>query len=75
MRTVHHSFSQQQQYSPEAPSKLTEEGFIDEQMKRSIALALVAVGFDGATPDALESFRGEVEQCAQITQSTFYSGS
>ena len=32
-------------------------------LTRSIGLALQAVGFKSATPDALESFRGDVEAC------------
>ncbi len=32
-------------------------------LTRSIGLALKAVGFDGAAPEAVESFRLEVETC------------
>ena len=32
-------------------------------LTRSIGLALEAVGFEAAAPDAIESFRGDVEEC------------
>jgi len=37
--------------------------FIQGQLLRSIATALAAVGFDSATPSALESLRAETEEC------------
>jgi len=37
--------------------------FIQGQLLRSIATALAAVGFDSATPSALESFRAQTEEC------------
>jgi hypothetical protein len=63
MRTVHHAVSHQQQLAAEAKSRSEDAAFYDAQLERSIALALVAVGFDRATPEALEAFRGEIEQC------------
>jgi hypothetical protein len=65
MRIVHHSVSHQQQLDAEAPSRSDDAAFYDAQLERSIALALVAVGYDRAKPEALEAFRGEVEQCTQ----------
>jgi hypothetical protein len=32
-------------------------------LERSIVLALEHIGFDGASKEALESFRGEVDSC------------
>ena len=34
---------------------------------RSISLALQAVGFEAATPEAIDSFRGNVEECMRET--------
>ncbi len=36
-------------------------------LTRSIAFALEAVGFQGADPVAIESFRAETEECTAIT--------
>lgn len=38
-------------------------------LTRSIGLALDAVGFAGASPIAIESFRAEVEECTQHSYS------
>lgn len=35
-------------------------------LTRSIALALEAVGFQGADPVAIESFRAETEECTEL---------
>ena len=39
-------------------------------LTRSIGLALEAVGFKAADPDAIESFRGDVEECMLSSQSS-----
>ena len=36
---------------------------VQSLLNRSIALALEAVGFEAATPEAIESFRNDVEKC------------
>lgn len=36
---------------------------IQAMLIRSIGLALEAVGFEAAAPEAVESFRGDVEEC------------
>lgn len=36
---------------------------VQSLLTRSIGLALEAVGFEAAAPDAIESFRGDVEEC------------
>jgi transcription initiation factor TFIID subunit 8 len=69
MGIVHHSVSHQQQLGADALSRSDDAAFYDAQLERAIALALVAVGYDRATPEALESFRGEVEQCTQSSWS------
>lgn len=38
---------------------------VQSLLTRSIGLALKAVGFEAAAPDAIESFRGDVEECKQ----------
>lgn len=37
-------------------------------LTRSIGLALEAVGFKAATPEALDSFRGDVEECTILKE-------
>jgi hypothetical protein len=69
MRIVHHSVLHQQQLAAGKPSREEDSAFYDAQLERSIALALVAVGFDCAAPEALEAFRGEVEQCMHLNTS------
>ena len=38
---------------------------VQSMLTRSIGLALEAVGFEAAAPDAMEAFRLEVEECMQ----------
>lgn len=40
-----------------------DEEAVQLMLTRSIGLALEAVGFDAATPDAIEAFRVDVEEC------------
>ena len=40
-----------------------DEEAIQVMLTRSIGLALEAVGFEAATPDAMEAFRVDVEEC------------
>lgn len=40
-----------------------DEEAVQFMLTRSIGLALEAVGFDAATPDAIEAFRVDVEEC------------
>ena len=44
---------------------LQDEESAQALLMRSIALALEAVGFEGADPVAIESFRAETEECAK----------
>ena len=39
------------------------EEAVQFMLTRSIGLALEAVGFEAATPDAMEAFRVDVEEC------------
>lgn len=41
------------------------EEVVDSMLNRSIGLALEAVGFEAAAPEAFESFRGAVEECTR----------
>jgi hypothetical protein len=41
----------------------TAEELARKGLRRSIALALQKVGFEGATPDAMESFVSMTEEC------------
>lgn len=43
-----------------------DEEAIQSMLTRSIGLALEAVGFEAAAPDALEAFRLDVEECMRI---------
>ena len=40
-----------------------DEEAVQSMLTRSIGLALEAVGFEAAAPDAMEAFRVEVEEC------------
>ena len=40
---------------------------IQSMLTRSIGLALEAIGFEAAAPDAIEAFRLEVEECMKRT--------
>ena len=42
-----------------------DDGAVQDMLTRSITLALEAVGFGAATPQAMESFRGDVEECTR----------
>lgn len=45
---------------------IQDEEAIQSMLTRSIGLALEAVGFEAAAPEAIESFRGDVEECTEI---------
>lgn len=49
--------------SPNASTAPTPDGLAKNGLRRSIALALETVGFDGATPEAIESFTIMTETC------------
>lgn len=40
-----------------------DEDAVQSMLTRSIGLALEAVGFEAAAPDAIEAFRVDVEEC------------
>ena len=40
--------------------------FFDQQLKRAIAIGCRGVGFESATPEALEQFRGMADSCASM---------
>lgn len=44
-------------------ARIQDEKRVQDMLTRSITLALEAVGFDGAEPEAVESFRLEIEEC------------
>jgi hypothetical protein len=48
--------------------------FFDRQLQRAIAIELKAVGFDGARPDAMEDFRGLVDQCTSAGSAAVGNG-
>lgn len=37
--------------------------FFDQQLRRAIAVECKSIGFDSATPEAMEEFRGLVDSC------------
>lgn len=39
---------------------------VQSMLTRSIGLALEAVGFEAAAPDAMEAFRVDVEECMKV---------
>lgn len=43
-----------------------DEESVQALLSRSVALALEAVGFDGADPLAIEAFRAEAEECTEL---------
>jgi len=45
------------------PQGQIESETVREMVKRSLALVLKHVGFDGADPVAMESFYAEVDEC------------
>lgn len=49
--------------SPHASAAPTTEELASKGLRRAIALALEKVGFDSATPDAMESFAAMAETC------------
>lgn len=49
--------------SSKATTAPTPDGLAKNGLRRSIALALETVGFDGATPEAIESFTVMTETC------------
>jgi hypothetical protein len=62
-RTVLHQLNVKQPGAEEASRGNWDPKDIDHMLRRSLALALSAVGFDSASPEALESFRMHVEEC------------
>lgn len=42
--------------------------FYDQQLRRAIAIQCKTLGFDSATPDALEEFRGLVDSCTALVR-------
>lgn len=44
---------------------IQDEEAVQSMLTRSIGLALEAVGFKAAAPEAIESFRGDVEACTR----------
>ena len=63
MRTRHHGTGRRQLYAEEAVTMTSDEEIFQVQLLRALSLELSAVGFQGATPEALEALRAEVEQC------------
>jgi hypothetical protein len=58
---LHHHSVHYKQYVP-SEGQIESEA-VQTMMKRSLALALKHVGFDGADPVAMESFCAEVDEC------------
>lgn len=45
------------------PDVILSDGDARTLLMRSIAMALTAAGFEAAEPDAMETFRADVEEC------------
>ena len=59
----HHKFIWDIQREQRLDPSWQDEESLQSLLTRSIRLALEAVGFQAADPDAIESFRGDVEEC------------
>ena len=62
----HHKLTWETQRKQRLNSSWQDEESIQFLLTRSIGLALEAVGFEASDPDAIESFRGDVEECMRI---------
>jgi hypothetical protein len=66
-RIVHHRLHHKQERASDLKDLIDDQhgvdgGFIKQQMLRAIGVELKAVGFDGASPLALEAFRAQTEE-------------
>lgn len=71
-RTVHHQIRWKQSLPDDYIGVCQNDEVIRAHLLRSIALALEAVGFQGADPRALEDFRVEVEDCTHSQLTVYY---
>ena len=62
-RIRHHKASWDLQREQRYNETILKDVDVQSMLTRSIGLALEAVGFEAATPDAIDSFRGDVEEC------------
>jgi hypothetical protein len=65
IRIRHHEIRYRQAGAEEAALGAKDDVFFQGQLLRAISLELSAVGFTGATPEALEAFRADVEECEE----------
>jgi len=62
-RVRHHKAAWDLQREQRYSAAILNDGDVQSLLTRSIGLALEAVGFEAAAPDAIDSFRGDVEEC------------
>ena len=67
-RKVHHHLHHKQPRAEDVKDLIDDPtgqngGVIQQQLLRAISTELKAVGFDGATPTAMESIRAQTETC------------
>ncbi len=67
-RKRHHALRYSQLHKGSA-SITQDDSIIQNLLSRSVSLALDAVGFDGADPVAVESFRAQTEECMPTIKS------
>jgi hypothetical protein len=61
----HHKPTWDLQWEQRRNAIVQDDEAIQSMLTRSIGLALEAVGFEAAAPEAVESFRGDVEECTK----------
>ena len=66
----HHKLTWETQRKQRLNSSWQDEESTQSLLTRSIGLALEAVGFEASDPDAIESFRGDVEECMRSCQNS-----
>ena len=66
----HHKASWDLQREQRYSATALKDGDAQALLTRSIGLALEAVGFEAAAPEAIDSFRGDVEECTQHRRDT-----
>jgi len=59
--------------SPYSSQMVTADDLANKGLRRGIALALDKVGFDGAAPEAMESFAAMAEACKCFVEAPIYS--
>lgn len=70
-RKRHHALRYSQLPHQDTASISQDESIVPTLLSRSVSLALGAVGFKGADPVAVESFRAQAEECKPTIKPTF----